>query len=202
MKAIISGATLAVMMIILASVSGGCASDRPQAYGRERPPIDQLNENNGGLQSKDLVSATDQMATDLLSVPELNASDRQWKVVITNVENRSQSPMFSYEVFSQRLRSKLSALGRGRVALIENRDKYKGLQSKELEQGADEFGQGGGRVQPGPVGQNPDYGLYITIDEMPNRATSYYLITATLTNLGTRQQVWVSPNPYEVNVAR
>lgn len=201
MKSVTGGAMLAAMICLMA-MSGGCAQDRPQAYGRERPPVDQLNEGNGGLQSKDIVSATDQMATDLLSLPELNASTRQWTIVLTNVENRSQSPMFSYESFTQRLRSKLFALGRGRVALIENRDKYKGLQSKELEQGVDPFGQGGGRVQPGPVGQNPDFGLYVTIDEMPNRATSYYLITATLTNLGTRQQVWISPNPYEVNVAR
>jgi hypothetical protein len=194
----VKGAGLMTMTVAMA-LGVGCA-ERPHEYGQQRPPVQQLSEGNAGLQGKDIVSATDQMATDLLSVPELNSSAKQWTIVITNVENRSSNPNFSYEAFSQRLRSRLAALGHGRVALIENRDKYRNLQSKELEPG----GEGGGTngMPPGGPGINPDYGLYITIDEMPNRATSYYLITGTLTNLSTRQQVWVSPNPYEVNTVR
>ncbi len=190
---------LSAGVIALAAV--GCA-DRPHQYGQERQPVDQLTEGNTGLQSKDVVSATDQMASDLLALPELNASSKQWLVVITDVANHTTDPRFSYEVFSARLRSNLARMGHGRVALVENRDKYKDIQSKELEQGSDEFGQGGGKAQPGPIGSNPDYGLYITIDEMPNRATSYFLVTATLTDLRTRVQVWNSSPPYEINTAR
>ena len=192
--------TAAATAIISVAMAGGCA-ERPHEYGAQRPPVEQLSAGNAGLQSKDVVSATDQLATDLLSVPELNSSAKQWTIVITNVENRSSNTNFSYEAFSQRLRSKLSALGHGRVALVENRETYKNLQSKELDPAAENSGTSGGAQLGGP-GMNPDYGLYITIDEMPNRSTSYYLITGTLTNLSTRQQVWVSPNPYEVNTLR
>lgn len=188
--------TLAGMLAVMPL--GGCVSG---GYEQQRPPVDQLSPDNSGLQSKDVVSATDQMSADLLALPDLNASKTQWTVVITDVANHTADPEFSYDVFSLRLRAKLAQLGHGRVALIENRDKFKNIQSKELEQGSDSFGQGGGNASPGPAGQNPDFGLYITIDEMPNRATSYYLITGTLTNLSTRQQVWVSP-PYEVQAAR
>jgi hypothetical protein len=189
--------TLAAGMIGLIAV--GC-SDRPHQYGQERPPVDQLTAGNTGLQSKDVVSATDQMAADLLALPELNASQKQWTIVVTNVDNKTQDPRFNYDVFTERLRAQLARQGHGRVALIENRDTYKNLQSKELEQGNDEFGQGGGKAQPGPVGQNPDYALRATVIEMPNRATSYYMVTFYLTNLNTRVQVWT--NDYEVQAAR
>jgi hypothetical protein len=111
-------------------------------------------------------------------------------------------------IFLYRLRTNLARYGHGRVALIENRDRYRDVQTRELEPQAagprDEFGQGGGndagRAAPGPAGIQPDFGLYARITEMPNRGTSYYLCEFTLTNLRTRQIVWT--NAYEVKVAR
>jgi hypothetical protein len=194
------GLAMAGMVLGLAGLLGaGCARDR--TYADDRPPTDQLVDGNVGLQAKDVVAATDHMASDLLALPELNASERQWTVVITKVDNHTTDPTLNYDTFSQRLRSNLARLGHGRVALIENRAKYKQLQSEELEpSGSDEFGQGGGKTAPGAPGQNPDYGLYISIDELANRASSYYQVTATLTNLSTRVQVWNSQ--YEVQTAR
>lgn len=43
------------------------------------------------------------------------------------------------------------------------------------------------------AGQNPELGLTITVDELPKLATNYYQIIATLTDLQTHKQVWVSP---------
>jgi Peptidoglycan-synthase activator LpoB len=182
------GLKITVAGALLLIGTGACSSD----YGDTRPPVDQLAAGNTGLQSKDVVSATDQMATDLLSLPELNASSHQWTIVFSSVTNRTTDPTFSYDAFSQRLRAKIAQLGRGRVTLIENRDKFHDLQNKELDQPS------GGGV---PAGQNPDYALYVTVDEMPNRATSYYLVTATLLNFNTRVLTWTSP-PYEVQTAR
>jgi hypothetical protein len=178
---------LAAVTALLLAV--GCATP-PPTYDEQRPATDQLSPGNEGLQSKDVVNATDQMCTDLLSQPALNASDHQWAIVLTGLTNHSADPEFSYDAFSERLKAKLARLGHGRVALIENRSTYKNLQNQELEPGT-----------AASAGTNPDYGLYITIDEMPNRATSYFLVTATLTDLRTRQQIWVS-NPYEVQAAR
>jgi hypothetical protein len=199
MKAIQGAAKTALMLALLAAMGAGCARDR--TYADDRPPVDQLADGNTGLQAKDVVAATDHMAIDLLALPELNAADHQWTIVITRVDNHTTDPTLNYDTFSQRLRANLARLGRGRVALIENRAKYKQLQSEELEPGAtDDYGQGGGKTSPGAPGQNPDYGLYITIDELPNRATSYFQVTATLTNLSTRVEVW--NNQYEVQTAR
>src|SRR5271155_890504 len=67
------------------------------------------------LPSKDVGSAIDEMATDLLTVPELNAAGHQWTMVIADVNNRTIDPSFTYETFSRQLASRL---GNGRVISI------------------------------------------------------------------------------------
>ena len=61
--------------LVIAAV--GCHEDRPHDYGEQRPPVDQLDPRDSGLQSKDVVAASDKMAMDILgSIPELNESPR------------------------------------------------------------------------------------------------------------------------------
>lgn len=181
----------------------GCYSDRPHSYGRERPPVDQLDDRDKGLQSKDVVAASDQLAMDLMALPEVNLSQTQLTIVFTAVENYTQDPRVNYDIFLERLRVNVARLGRGRVAVIDNRDRVANIQSRELDSApsGDRFGQGG--VPPsagGPGGIQPEYALYGKITSMPNRGTTYYLATFQLTNLRTRQMVWT--NQYEVKVAR
>lgn len=191
-------------MLSLAMFVGACHHDKPHEYGRQRPPVEELDPRDRGLQSKDVVVASDQMAQDLLALPELNESRHQWTIVVDRVENRTTGNRFDMNIFLYRLKNNLAKYGRGRVALIENKARYRDVQSRELEgeREGDEFGQGGGggRPAPGPAGIQPDFGLYARITEMPNRGTSYYFCEFTLTNLKTRQQVW--NNAYEVKVAR
>ena len=186
------------MMIaaMLLTVGVGCAKQ----YEDIRPPVDQLDPRDRGLQSKDVVQASDQMAMDLLADPNLNASDTRWTMVVDRVENRTVNSRFDLDVFLQRLKMNLARLGKGRVQLIENRDKLRELQSRELEQERDDFGQGAAPARPGPAGIQPDYALYARINELPNRGTSYYLIEFTVTDLRTRELAW--NNAYEVRVAR
>lgn len=191
---------LMLFIVLAGSMLVGCASDRPHEYGRQRPPVDQLDDRDRGLQSKDVVAASDLMAQDLLALPELNASARQWLIVVDRVENRTVSDRFDLNIFIERLRVNLAKYGRGRVTLIENRDKLRELQSRELEPAADDFQQGPGRTAPGPAGIQPDFALYGKIIEMPNRGTSYYLCEFSLTDLRNRVQVWT--NAYEVRVER
>lgn len=172
-------------------LAGGCVSDRPHEYGQQRPPVDQIDERDRGLQSKDVVSATDQLAQDLLSRPELNDSKTQWTIVVTGVENLTTDPRFNYDIFTERLRTNLAKYGHGRVALIENKDRLHDLQSRELESSS---------PNANAAGVQPDFALYGKIIEMPNRKTSYYLATFTLTNLKTRVQVWA--DDYEVKAER
>jgi hypothetical protein len=196
-------ALVLVSLSLLASGSVGCYSDRPHEYGRQRPPVDQLDDRDRGLQSKDVVAATDQLAADLCALPEVNLSPTQLTVVVTNVENYTQEPRFNYDIFTERLRVNIARMGRGKLAIIENRDRLANIQSRELDSApnTDKFGQGGRPPSSGgPGGIQPEYTLYGKIYDMPNRATNYYLATFQLTNLRTRQITWTGQ--YEVKVER
>jgi hypothetical protein len=196
-------------LLLAGGAVGGCYHDKPHEYGRERPPVDELDDRDSGLQSKDVVSASDQMAKDLLtSVPELHTSNERWTIVVDRAENLTTDSRQNLDIFLQRLRVRLNELGRGRIALIENRDRLRDMQSRELEPTAslDEFGQGagGGGYTPGGAGQQPNFSLYAKISEMRNRGTSYYFMEFTLTAIqGTpqyraREIVWTKG--YEVKV--
>jgi hypothetical protein len=182
----------------------GCASDRPHDYGENRPPVDSVSPDDRGLQSKDVVSASDQMAQDLLASPDLNHSQNRWTMVVDHVDNETQNHRFNLDIFLERLRVNLAKYGHDRVALIENKAKYHGLQSNELEgeREGDPYQQGDSAGTNKPVyrGIQPDYSLYAKIMEMPNRGTDYYYCEFTVTDLRTREQVWT--NAYEVRVAR
>ena len=173
---------------------GGCAHDKPHEYGQQRPPVDELDRRDVGLQSKDVVQASDQMAMDLLAHPALNASQTQWTIVVDHVENKTVNARHDLDIFLERLKTNLAKQSKGRVTLIENRDKLRDLQSRELENNPSNGGA------PGPAGIQPDYALYAKIMELPNRGTSYYLMEFTLTNLRTRALAW--NNSYEVRVER
>ncbi len=56
------------LAVAVASAGIGCSSDKPHGYGQQRPPVDQLDSRDRGLQSKDVVNASDQMAMDLLQL--------------------------------------------------------------------------------------------------------------------------------------
>ena len=188
---------------------GGCAADtdRPSDYGRQRPPIDELDRGDVGLQAPDIRKAADEVTMSLLSLPELNDDPRRWTVVISGVEDRTNDRKFrniDYNIFLEKLRTNLSRQGRGRISLIENRDRFYDTRARELEselEGGDEFGQG---ESSGPARAeraiSPDFGLYATASDLPNRGTTYYLINFVVTNLKTREQVFVED--YEVRVNR
>jgi hypothetical protein len=173
----------------------GCSHDQPDQYGERRPPVTELDGRDRGLQSKDVVQASDQMAMDLLADPGLNSSGAQWTIVVGNVKNETVNARHALDIFIERLRMNLARHGKGRVTLIQNRADYRDRQAGELEL---EPGSNGG--QPGPKGIQPDYQLDATAMELPNRGTSYYLIEFSVNDLRNRTIAWT--NAYEVRVAR
>lgn len=188
-----------IVMTLAASTVGCSSNDKPSGYGRQRPPVGELDERDRGLQSKDLIASTDSIAMEILALPELNESREQWTVVAMPVENQTTSARANYDIFVDRLKTSLFKYGRGRVTLIENRDRFRELQSRELEPGAgereDEMGMTGRSTPgtPGPAGTQPDFALYAKMQEMPNRATSLYRIEFNITKLakgGSRQLVY------------
>jgi hypothetical protein len=144
------------------------------------------------------------MSADLLALPDLNHSQDRWTIVVDHVDNETQNHRFNLDIFLDRLRVDLARNGHDRIALIENKAKYHGLQSNELEgeREGDQFQQGDSQGVNKPVyrGTQPNYSLYAKISDMPNRGTDYYFCEFTLTDLRTREQVWT--NAYEVKTER
>ena len=182
-----------LLSIGLTAGLAGCASDRPHEYGQQRPDVDSLHPDDRGLQSKDVVQATDEMTMKLLGLPELNDSRTRWTIVATGMENVTSSRRAQYDIFINRLKVNLAEQGHGRVQLIENRDRFHYLQDRELEPTGD-------RTPPGPAGAQPQFALHGEVNDLPNRATDYYLFQFNLTDLRTREIVWTGK--YEVKVAR
>src|SRR5436190_4030712 len=81
----------------------GCADhDRPTEYGKQRPPVDQLDPRDRGLQSPDVLKASDQITAALLASPELRQSDHRWTLVIDKVDDLTRDHKFrgtDYNIF-------------------------------------------------------------------------------------------------------
>src|SRR5215217_4209559 len=90
--------TVWIGLITLAGLVG-CAHDKPHSYGQQRPPVDELDARDRGLQSKDVVQASDDMAMKLLADPNLNASHSRWTIVVDHVENKTVSARHDMDIF-------------------------------------------------------------------------------------------------------
>jgi len=186
---------LIVTALICSAALAGCT----QKTGRVRPDPTELSDKGRGLQGKDVITASDKMATSLLSLPALNASQTQWTIVVDRVENLSQSQRQNFDLFLIRLRSTLVRQGQGRVQIIENLQKFRELKSRELEPTGDRFGQAGPGATNAPKSIQPDYFLSARLSELPNNETSYFLVDFNLTKVD-RTIVW--GDMYEVAVNR
>jgi len=182
--------SLFALSLVASMATTGC-SDKPHDFGSQQPDIQSLDKRDRGLQSKNVVEASDQMSMDLLAIPQLADSPTQWNVVVTGMENATVNRRQNYDIFINRLRSNLAKQGHGRIQLIENRERYRGTQERELE---------GEVPRPGPAGVQPQYALHGEVTDLPNRGTDYYLFNFVLTDLRTRVRIW--ENSYEVRVDR
>ena len=176
----------------------GCAQDRPADYGRARPPIDSIDPKARGLQGADVEIVADQMARDLLSLPEINFPGAGTMfIVVDKVEDQTYG-RYDLNIFLQALRTRLVRESRGRVQIVENRARFHELRRRELESEREIPGVGG--AAPGPAGDQPDFSLYCIISELPERTTSYYRLDFQLTSMNTRRIVWA--NDYAVRTRR
>ena len=193
---------LALMGLVLASGAIGCGNpDRPHDYGQARQPVDELNANDRGLQSKDVVDAADKVARDLLSSPQLNGSNAAWTMVVTNMkdETTDRVAQVNFDIFLQALKGDIAQKSQGRIRLIVNKAEFHNLRSQEVENEREDFGQGAGNNAAARSIQ-PDYALTGTAIDMPNRATNFYLLDFRVDNLKTREQAF--EGQYQVKVAR
>lgn len=177
----------------------GCQPDRPHEYGQMRQPVDELNGADRGLQSKDVVDAADKISRDLLADPTLNATPG-WRLVVSNMEDKTTDNVFrtNFDIFLQALKGDLAQKSGNRIQLIENKQEFHDLQNKELENQPGDFGQGGGNQAGQAI--NPDFALYGTAMDLPNRATNFYQIEFKVVNLKNRTIAF--DRLYQVKVAR
>jgi hypothetical protein len=199
MKAAQTARTAAPAALLAAALLAGCGP----SYESQRPPVDQLDRRDRGLQSKDVIQASDALAMDLLSLPQLNASREQWTIVVDRVDDKTRDNMFmgDYNIFLQRLQTNLSKQGRGRIALIDKRQRFYDVRGRELEgEREDDFGQGTRGPRRAPDAIDPDYALRATAMDLPGRGTTYYNIQFDLVDMNKRVIVWTGD--YEVRVAR
>ena len=161
-----------------------------------------MNNEDSGLQSKDVIEAADRVSRDLLSDPSLNASQTAWTMVVSNMDDKTTDRMarVNFDIFLQALKGNLARKSGGRIQLIENKARFHDVRNKELEGERDDFGQGGGRSPAAPQAINPDYALYGTAMDMPNRATNFYQLDFQVTNI--RNRTIVFDRLYQVKVAR
>lgn len=193
------GAKTVLGLAMLAGISG-CHQDRPHDYGENRPDVDTLDDRDSGLQSKDVVSASDKMARDLLASPVVRQSPTQLTVVPKSLEDHTidRRGFTNYDIFLARLRSNLGIQGQGQITLLENRSKLGRTRAEELDQERDDFQQGGGPRGAGRI--QPNFALNGKVFDMPNRGTNYYLLEFNLVDLRDGRIAWT--NRYEVKVAR
>jgi len=195
--------------LVAALATGGLVGCHP-TYEDERPDVNSLDPRDKGLQSKEVVDSTDQMAASILGDPDLNAKPTQMLIVVGNIkdETNNSGARTNLDIFLRRLKVIIQQKGRGRFTLIVNKAELQELQSKELDldTGAkDEFGQGGntntGRTLP--ARRQPDYMLNGQITEMNNRGTSYFVFDFKIFGLkGADSGVEVWNGLYEVKVAK
>ncbi len=168
-----------------------CNQHRTSEYYEQRPPVDTLHPDDSGLQSKDIVGASESVGRDLLAEPQLRQSPTQWLLVVDKVDDMTTERYFNhdYQIFLERLRGSLARYGKGQVTLIENRAKLEQLRGRELD-------------NPGaaPARTLPQYSLYCKAMDFPNRRTNYYLLSFTVTDLKSGIQVWTGQ--YEVKAKR
>jgi len=179
-------------------------------YNDERPDVNSIDSRDKGLQSKEVIDSTDQMAASILGDPDLNNKPTQLMIVVGNIKDATNNSgaRTNLDIFLRRLKVILQQKGRGRITLIVNKAELEEMQSKELDlqRGAsDEFGQGGnpnaGKTLPGR--HQPDYMLNGQITELNNRGTSYFFLEAKIFGLkGPDSGIEVWNGGYEVKVAK
>src|SRR3954470_18094025 len=119
--------SLLALGLIATTLGTGC-SDKPHDYGRAQPDVQSLDSRDRGLQSKNVVEASDKMTQDLLAIPALADSPTQWNVVVTPLRNSTIERRSNYDVFIKRLKTNVAEQGHGRIQLIQNREEFRNLQ--------------------------------------------------------------------------
>lgn len=181
---------------------GGCSSSthKPEEYDRMRPDVSEVSTRDRGLQSSEVVEASEKLVAEILSLPEVNQSTRRLTVVFTNLEDLTRRRQFNYDIFLERLKTEVSYKGRDRIAIVTNRDKFYDTRNRELDPARRE--RDGTATAPPANRIQPDFALTGKVMDLPNRGTDYYLFTFSLADIRTDGGGLEIPMRYEVRVRK
>jgi hypothetical protein len=176
---------------LLCGLVVGCNSDKPHEYGQKRPDVDALVDDDRGLESKDVISAADQMARNLLADPVVRDSKVQLTVVCDRFEDHTtaRNGRVNYDIFIAALKNRLSNQGKGQITLVENKAKLNDLRGRERDDA------------PGTMSRiQPNFYLNGKVYDMPNRTTNFYHIEFDLVDFNNGTIPW--SHAYDVKVSR
>jgi PBP1b-binding outer membrane lipoprotein LpoB len=172
----------------------GCASS-----GVQNPsgvPVTRMNPDEGGfvqgtgIESQDLVKVTDQMARDILSIPEISRAQGTPRVILEPVVNDTRFAI-DKEIFLARIRGQLNQKASGKVRFLA-RDRMAALErERELKQS----GQVTSSSDPNVVEfRGADFFLTGQLKGLTTRAragtSDYILYTFQLIDARTSEIVW------------
>jgi hypothetical protein len=195
---------LAVIALSAIGVLSGCSQHTPEDYHAARPDLTDINRHDRGLQSAEVIEASEMLANKILSLPEVTQSTHRLTVVFDHLEDLTRTRQFDYDIFLERLKTEIGEKGRDKIAIITNRRTFNNVRDRELDPapGAhDDFGQGDGRPVGAPAANpiQPDFALTGKVMDLPNRGTNYYHFTFSLSDLRNRSEI---PMGYDVRVRR
>jgi len=169
----------------------GCEKTPAEMRGN---PSD-LTVGDSGLQSKDLVQMTDEMAPDLLKIPEIAANPNKVVIVVMGVDNQTGDPTQNMSIYAARLRVLLNTHARDRLAFVERQQNTRQLQAAEGG-GGDSFEQGSRNGAPGDSRLVPQFALKGEFHSLDRAHSHYFLCAFQLTRITTGEIVW--EHSYEV----
>ena len=199
--------SIATLSLAALAALAGCSSDhKPQEYHHMRPEVSEISTRDRGLQSADVVDASEMLANKILSLPEVNQSSRRLTIVFTHMDDLTRRRQFNYDIFLERLKTEIAERGRDRVAIVTNRDKFYQTRNAELDPAPasrerDDYGRRG-TVAPPANRIQPDFALEGKVMDLPNRGTDYFLFTFSLADIRSDGGGTEIPLKYEARVAK
>jgi hypothetical protein len=199
--------SIATLTLAALAALAGCSSDhKPAEYHHMRPEVSEISTRDRGLQSSDVVDASEMLANKILSLPEVNQSSRRLTIVFTHLDDLTRRRQFNYDIFLERLKTEIAERGRDRVAIVTNRDKFYQTRNAELDPSPasrerDDYGRRGAVAPPANRIQ-PDFALEGKVMDLPNRGTDYFLFTFSLADIRSDGGGTEIPLKYEARVAR
>lgn len=172
----------------LCAVLAGCASEQPPPPPQYVDPGTQGKISGTGIESQDMLTATDKMARKILETPQLQARKGDTPVIgLLPVENRTRFAI-DKEIFNTRLKALLNEKANGQIRFVA-RDRIEAIRKEKELKGEGEVTGGAKRKLLGV-----DFFLTGTLSSLSTSTqqgkSDYMLFTFRLIDAETSVEIW------------